>query len=119
MAQIDMEDIRLTNGRAVSPDGKTFYHSDTTRSVVNRYKVHTDGGRGVRAYADDGSELTFGEIPQPMCTSCCFGGDDLNDLYIDSGSNGGEPNSGAVYGDRLDHSGLVVHPATVQLEGGT
>lgn len=119
MGRTGMEDIRLTNGRALSPDGKTLYHSDSTRSVVNRYKVHTDGGRGAWAYAEDGRELTFVEIPQPMCTSCCFGSDDLNDLYIDSGSNGGESNSGAVYVDRLDHWGLVVHPATVQLEGGT
>ena len=116
MARIDMEDIRLTNGRAVSADGKTLYHSDTTSSVVNRYTVCTDGGRGVQAYAEDGRELTFIEIPQPMCTSCCFGDDDL---YIVSGSNGGEPNSGAVWVERLDHTGLVVHPAIVQLEGGT
>ncbi|MEM7363742.1 MAG: SMP-30/gluconolactonase/LRE family protein [Pseudomonadota bacterium] len=152
MARIVMEDIRLTNGLAVSPDGKTLYHSDTTRNVVNRYTVQPDGalsdreifvhthngvpdglcvsadgavwvalaggGSGVQAYSEDGRELMFVEIPQPMCTSCCFGGDDLNDLYIVSGSDGGEPNSGAVYVERLDHTGLVVHPAAVQLAAG-
>ena len=35
------------------------------------------GGHGVGVYNADGTQSEFIEIPQPMCTSVCFGGDDL------------------------------------------
>jgi len=150
-AHVVMPDIRLTNGLAVSPDGRTLYHSDTTPSVVNRYTVNEDGtlsdrdvfvttdkgvpdglcvsedgavwvalaggGGGVQSYAADGSPQAFVSIPQPMCTSCCFGGDDLKDLYIVSGSDGGDLNTGAVYVETLETPGLPVHPARIALTG--
>ena len=44
-----------------------------------------------------------------MCASVCFGGDDLKDLYIVSGSRGSDSDpAGAVYVQRADVAGLAV-----------
>ena len=51
-----------------------------------------------------------------MCTSVCFGGADLRDLYIVSGSEGLEGDKrGAVFKVRTDVAGLPVAPARVTL----
>ena len=144
------EDIRLTNGLGFSPDGKTLYHSDSSRQHVNCYEVNDDGslgtkqvfattekgvpdglavsvdgriwvalagGDGVGVYNPDGSFDQLVEIPQPMCTSVCFGGEDLQDLYVVSGSRGADSdNAGAVYKERVDVPGLAVPVARVSLE---
>ena len=74
------------------------------------------GGHGVVVFAPDGSERDFIEIPTPMCTSVCFGGDDLRDLYIVSGSDGsGSERGGAVYRYRCAVAGLPVAPARTAL----
>jgi len=74
------------------------------------------GGKGVRVFEPDGSEREFLEIPDPMCTSVCFGGDDLRDLYIVSGSEGtGQERAGAVYRHRTQVAGLPVAMARVEL----
>ncbi|MEZ5596326.1 MAG: hypothetical protein R3E84_08045 [Pseudomonadales bacterium] len=53
-----------------------------------------------------------------MCTSVCFGGDDLQDLYIVSGSEGtGSDRGGAVHRIRVPVAGLPVAPARVKLPG--
>jgi gluconolactonase len=71
-----------------------------------------DGGKGVSVFGTDGKERDFIEIPNPMCTSVCFGGDDLTDLYIVSGSDGtGEGNAGGVYRVRTHVAGLPVATA--------
>ena len=55
-------------------------------------------------------------IPVPMCTSVCFGGDDLRDLYIVSGSDGsaGE-REGGIYRYRSDVAGIPVPVARVAI----
>ena len=54
------------------------------------------------------------EIPHPMCTSVCFGGEDLKDLYIVSGSEGLEGEArGGVFRIRTTVSGLTVPLARV------
>lgn len=76
------------------------------------------GGHGVAVIASDGTPGKHIEIPDPMCTSVCFGGADLRDLYIVSGS--GEQDSdraGAVYLYRSDIAGLPVPAAQVALPG--
>ncbi|MBO6555452.1 MAG: SMP-30/gluconolactonase/LRE family protein [Pseudomonadales bacterium] len=142
-------DILLTNGLGISPDGKTLYHSDSSRRHVNRYEIHSDGtlgekqifvttkgggpdglaltedgrvwvalagGGGVAVYKPDGELEQMVEIPQSMCTSVCFGGDDLKDLYIVSGSDGADSDrAGAVYRTRADVAGLPVAKAAVEL----
>lgn len=72
------------------------------------------GGHGVAVLNADGSERTRVEIPDPMCTSVCFGGEDLMDLYIVSGSEGtGGERNGAVYRYRSDVAGVPVPIARV------
>lgn len=82
-------------------------------SVDGRVWVALAGeGHGVAVFAADGKRSGFVEIPQPMCTSVCFGGDDLKDLYIVSGSEGsGSDRGGAVYRHRCDVAGVPVAPA--------
>lgn len=76
------------------------------------------GGHGVAVLNDDGRERGRIEIPDPMCTSVCFGGADLKDLYIVSGSEGsGGERNGAVYRYRSDVAGVPVGVARVSLEG--
>lgn len=75
-----------------------------------------DGGAGVAVYNPDGSERDFVDIPLPMCTSVCFGGNDGRDLYIVSGSQGaGDERAGSVYRMRTEVAGLPVHPSRVKI----
>ena len=74
------------------------------------------GGSAVGVYEPDGTLREYVDIPQPMCTSVCFGGADLRDLYIVTGS-AGVPGGreGAVYRHRAAAAGLPVPPARVPL----
>ena len=74
------------------------------------------GGPGVSVFGQDGVETEFIEIPEPLCTSLCFGGDDLKTLYIVSGSEGAASDkAGAVYRMRVDVAGVPVSDAAVSL----
>jgi gluconolactonase len=74
------------------------------------------GGHGVAVYSAQGAQIDFIEIPTPMCTSVCFGGADLKDLYIVSGSEGtGSERGGAVYRHRCNVAGVPVPPARTAL----
>jgi len=144
------EDVQLTNGLGLSPDGETLYHSDTRRQQVNSYRVNKDGslgpkkvfadvekgmpdglvvsedgrvwvalaggGQGVAVFSEQGKHLEHIEIPQPMCTSLCFGGDELKTLYIVTGSDGMDSDkAGAVYQHPVEVPGLAVPVARVRL----
>ena len=56
------------------------------------------------------------EVPLPMVTSLCFAGDDLKDLYVVTGSEGG-PNErcGSIFKTRVDVPGLPLAPARVAI----
>lgn len=72
------------------------------------------GGSGVAVYEPTGSLREMIEIPHPMCTSVCFGGEELKDLYIVSGSDGLEGDArGGVFRVRTSVSGLPVPLAKV------
>ncbi len=74
------------------------------------------GGSGVGVYNPDGSHRSHIEIPLPMCTSVCFGGNDLRRLYIVSGSEGADNDrAGAVFVTETDVAGLEVAPAQVPI----
>ena len=76
------------------------------------------GGKGVGVFAPDGTLREHIEIPLPMCTSVCFGGDDLRDLYIVSGSGGTDSDrAGSVFRVRTAVPGLPQTPARVALAG--
>jgi D-xylonolactonase len=78
------------------------------------------GGHGVAVFDASGRQRDFVEIPDPMCTSVCFGGADRRDLYIVSGSEGtGRERAGAVYVTRADVAGVPVAPARVRLPSAT
>jgi D-xylonolactonase len=55
-------------------------------------------------------------VPLPMVTSVCFGGADLKDLYVVTGSRGGpEENCGTIYRIRVDVPGVSIPVAKVNL----
>ena len=90
------------DGLAVSEDGAVW--------------VALAGGSGVGVYSPSGAQQDFIEIPQPMCTSLCFGGADRRDLYIVSGSDGSQSDrAGAVYRTRTSVAGLPVANARTRL----
>ncbi|NOX51493.1 MAG: SMP-30/gluconolactonase/LRE family protein [Gammaproteobacteria bacterium] len=77
-----------------------------------------DGGKGVVVFDANGTQREHIEIPHPMCTSVCFGGDDMRDLYIVSGSQGlpGDK-QGGIFRVRTDVPGLPVPLAKIALRG--
>lgn len=90
------------DGLAVSSDGAVW--------------VAVAGGGCVAVFESDGSVRERITVPMPMCTSVCFGGEDLTDLYIVTGSDGVEGDrEGSVYRERVGVQGLSVPLARVAL----
>ena len=74
------------------------------------------GAGGVAVYSANGDEVDFISINVPMCTSVCFGGEDLKTLYIVSGSNGTDSErAGGVYAHETSVAGLELPLARVTL----
>lgn len=74
------------------------------------------GGHGVAVFEPNGQQREHIRIPHPMCTSVCFGGDDLTELYIVSGSEGLEGDQrGAVFRTTTSVPGLPVAAAQIAL----
>ncbi|HYX03906.1 MAG TPA: SMP-30/gluconolactonase/LRE family protein, partial [Reyranella sp.] len=108
------------------PDGsvgpwREFAHLGPS-GVPDGLKVASDGsvwvadahGGRVAVFDVDGTHRQDLEVPLPMVTSLCFGGDDLRDLYIVTGSRGGpSENCGSIYRTRADVAGLPLPPARV------
>ena len=112
---------------AVSPDGDV---SDW-KPFVKTNNGHPDG----LAVAEDGSvwiAMAYGSrvdvfesngafraslpVPLPMVTSVCFGGPDLKDLYVVTGSRGGPSDScGTIFRTRVEVPGLPLSDAKVSL----
>jgi sugar lactone lactonase YvrE len=63
------------------PDGLTVDADDHV------WSAHWNGGRVTR-YRPDGTVERVIAMPVPLCTSCCFGGPDLDTLYVTSASIG-------------------------------
>jgi len=92
----------LPDGIAVASDGSVWI------AVAH-------GGR-VLIFEPDGSLRSRIDFPLPMITSLCFGGPDLRDVYVVSGSEGtGRDDCGTIFRARSDVPGTVVYPARVQL----
>ena len=111
----------------VSPDGNV---SDW-KPFVQANNGHPDG----LAVAEDGSvwiAMAYGSrvdvfesngalreslpVPLPMVTSVCFGGPDLKDLYVVTGSRGGPSDvCGTIFRTRVDVPGLPISEAKVSL----
>lgn len=96
-----------TLGPAGVPDGLKVA-SDGSVWVADAH-----GGR-VAVFNDDGTHRQDLPVPLPMVTSLCFGGDDLRDLYIVTGSRGGpSENCGSIFRTRVDVAGLTLPLARV------
>jgi D-xylonolactonase len=92
----------LPDGLAVAADGSVW--------------VAAAHGGCVIVFEPDGSERRRLAVPLPMVTSVCFGGSDLRDLYVVTGSQGGpNANCGTVYRTRVEVPGLSLSPARVRL----
>jgi len=110
----------------IAPDGSAGpwreFATLGERNIPDGMKVAADGsvwiadahGGRVAVFEPDGIHRMDIAVPMPMVTSLCFGGDDLKDLYIVTGSDGGpEPNCGAIFKARVDVAGLPLAPAKV------
>lgn len=116
------EDVKVSNGIALSPDGRTLYQAETTDGVLaydrsangslgnRRLQIKhslTDGiavdeegaiwladplGSAIFRYLPDGSRAEKIDVPVRWVTSVTLGGDDLRDLYIVTGSALNEAN---------------------------
>jgi len=92
-------------------------------SVPDGLKVAADGsvwvadahGGRVAVFWPDGRHRGDVAVPCPMVTSLCFGGGDLRDLYVVTGSRDGPSQAcGAVYRVRSDVAGLPLPAARVR-----
>jgi D-xylonolactonase len=73
-------------------------------------------GGSVAVLEPDGRERRRLPVPLPMVTSVCFGGDDLRDLYVVTGSRGGpQENCGTMFRTRAEVPGMLRPPARVAL----
>ena len=113
---------------AVSPDGDV---SDW-KPFVKTNNGHPDGlavaedgsvwiamayGARVDVFESNGALRASLPVPLPMVTSVCFGGPDLKDLYVVTGSRGGPSDScGTIFRTRLDVPGLPISDAKVSLQ---
>jgi sugar lactone lactonase YvrE len=144
----------VTNGPAISPDGKTLYHSDSSRRVIYAFDLHeargelsgrrpfvqlgasdgfpdgmtTDaagclwvakfGGWGLDRYRPDGSLAERIDLPVRNVTSCAFGGERLDRLFVTTARLGqsaeelaAQPLAGGLF--EVEQPGAVGVPAGV------
>jgi D-xylonolactonase len=94
------------------------------QGVPDGLKVASDGsvwvadahGGRVAVFEADGSPRCDVAVALPMVTSVCFGGKDLKDLYVVTGSTGApSETSGTVFRTRVDVAGLALPPARVAI----
>jgi len=85
-------------------------------------KVATDGsvwvadaqGGRVAVFEPDGTHRQDIPVPLPMVTSLCFGGADLRDLYIVTGSNDGPTDTcGTIFRTRVEIPGQPLPPCRI------
>ncbi len=74
-------------------------------------------GSRVAVFDAEGGHIRDIAVPLPMVTSLCFGGDDLCELYIVTGSrNGPRENCGTIYRMRVDVPGTPLAAAKVAVQ---
>ena len=146
-ARVVGHDVMLTNGLAVTADGRRLYHSESLRNLVRVYEVGAGGalsphetfaaveggipdglavaedgsvwvaiahGGRVDVFEADGRRRATIPVDIPMVTSLCFGGAELGDLYIVTGSHGaGRDDVGTVFRMPVEVAGLPVPLARV------
>jgi gluconolactonase len=94
------------NRRTFTETGEDFPDGLAVDSAGNVWIATPNSGL-VKGFSSVGAEIGSIRIPVPMVTSLCFGGADLQDMYIVSGSEGlGTPNGAGIYRVRMDTPGL-------------
>jgi gluconolactonase len=92
--------------------------------VADGMKVAADGsvwvadarGSRVAVFEEGGAHRMDVAVPLPMVTSLCFAGDDLKDLYVVTGSDGGPSEAcGSIFKTRAPVAGLPLAPARVAI----
>jgi gluconolactonase len=112
----------------VSADGSVgrwqTFASLAPNGVPDGLKVASDGsvwvadahGGRVAVFEPNGKHRQDVAVPLPMVTSVCFGGDDLRDLYIVTGSRGGpQENCGSIFKTPVEVAGLPLPAARVKV----
>jgi D-xylonolactonase len=96
-------------GRGSTPDGLKVAVDGSV------WVADARGGRVV-VLEPDGTHRTDLAVPLPMVTSLCFGGEDLRDLYVVTGSeNGPRETCGTIFRMRTEVAGLPLAPARVAI----
>ncbi|TWT84817.1 L-arabinolactonase [Planctomycetes bacterium CA13] len=80
------------------------------------------GGSAVHCYdGNTGKQIDCIAVPAPQVTACCFGGDDLNELFITTAKTGldntaktASPLSGGVFRCPMSVKGTASHPFRYQ-----
>lgn len=110
---VDPETGALSDHRVVAeiripgivPDGMTI---DADGMI---WVAHWGGGFVGRYHPETGELLARVEVPASQSSSCCFGGKDLQTLYVTTASVGkpNEPEAGKVFAVRLPYQGCMMN----------
>ena len=118
--------VRVYDVAADGTVGPWRLFADLGSGLPDGLKVAADGsiwvadahGGRVAVFEPDGSHRMDVAVPIPMVTSLCFGGEDLRDLYIVTGSERGpRENCGTVFRTRVEVAGQPLAPCRVKLNG--
>ena len=113
------EILKERNEEEINPDGLTI-DTEGCLWIAHVAKGPGSGSRvpgGVVRVGLDGRRLTRIELPVSYATSVCFGGEDMDDLYITSGrvdvpeaDLAHEPHTGGLFRWRSGVTGTPLHP---------
>jgi gluconolactonase len=96
----------LRNRRTFIETGEAFPDGLAIDSDGNVWVATPQSGL-VKGFSPAGHEIANIRIPVPMVTSLCFGGQDMREMYIVSGSEGLDTDRGAgIYRTRMGVPGL-------------
>lgn len=153
--EVLLENLAISNGMGFSPDGRTFYHTDSVPSTITAYdyapdkplqnphvlvqldtSVDPDGltvdacgnlwfacwGAGrIECVSPQGKPLGSLPVDAQQCTSLCFGGSGLHDLFVTSASIGSPPEKPKLGGDcfymKDVGTGKPEYPAKIKVLG--
>lgn len=153
--EVLLEHLSISNGMGFSPDGRTFYHTDSVPSTITAYdyapsrpletprivvqmepSVDPDGmtvdaygnlwfacwGAGMlECVSPQGESICSIPLEAKQCSSLCFGGERLRDLFVTSASVGGTvgkaPLGGGCYLISNAGTGKPEYPAKIHLVG--